>query len=89
MQIQVNVRAKQSAGLGAYSAYEHTMDAAHTDVKHTEKWLKTQERYHRIQQKGEGDIGSSAADASVKLGSGDRQSWVKGHTETTNQEGGQ
>jgi hypothetical protein len=48
-QVQVNQRAKATAGLGAYSSFESSMGATEVDVKQRERLLKTQERYMQIE----------------------------------------
>lgn len=45
------MRAKQSAGLGAYSSYDSSLDSSASDIKHRERLIKTKERFERLDQK--------------------------------------
>ncbi|XP_013379448.1 angiogenic factor with G patch and FHA domains 1 isoform X1 [Lingula anatina] len=70
--IQVNIRLRQTAGLGSAVSVERSMDDAH--VKNTqEKWLKAQDRFSALGQ-GKG-IAQEKKEHSIKS-----KTWLKGET---------
>lgn len=71
LQIQVNIRSKQSAGLGSGMSYERSMDEGGQPFQ-ADHWVKAQDRFQKIA--GGGASGQQQPTKSAHM------TWVQGQT---------